>query len=292
MSPSYLHMDSSENIRRSRGATEGHPSGITSSHTSSEVSSQSFSQSCSRSSESMPSSSRRNLLVAGAVLSAIIGAGALAATTGIFSPDTLISLAAWFETLGPSAIYLYAGFYLLLELVAVPAIPLTLGAGYLFGFVKGTVAVSIASTCAAAAAFLISRYGLRDVITRFADQYPKFRAIDRAIEREGFKVVFLLRLSPLLPFSISNYLYGLTSVQFSDYVLGSWLGMMPGTIAYVSAGAAVSALSELGMHKSAVNPVLVVVGVLATIGVVWTIGKLAAEAIDMAEEEEELVQRH
>lgn len=79
-------------------------------------------------------------------------------------------------------------------------------AGYLFGVPEGTACVSVASTLAAGASFLISRYGLRDYISKLARQYPKFLSIDRAIGREGLKFVFLLRLSPLLPFALSNYL--------------------------------------------------------------------------------------
>lgn len=71
---------------------------------------------------------------------------------------------------------------------------------------------------------------------KFARKHPKFAAIDRAIGKNGFKFVTLLRLSPLLPLAASNYLYGLTSVDLGSYVLGSWLGMLPGTYAYVSAG--------------------------------------------------------
>ena len=84
------------------------------------------------------------------------------------------------------------------------------------------------------ASFLIARYALRDKIKDVADENPKFAAIDNAIGEDSFRVVALLRLSPLLPFALSNYLYGLTSVKFKPYVLASWLGMLPGTFAYVS----------------------------------------------------------
>lgn len=124
--------------------------------------------------------------------------------TGGLSGDTFVMLAEWFEALGPSAIFVYAALYFVLELLAVPATPLTLGCGYLFGVRAGTVAVSIAATAAAAGAFLIARYGLRDYTMKLASRYPKFRALDRAIGQEGFKFVFLLRLSPLLPFALSN----------------------------------------------------------------------------------------
>lgn len=224
--------------------------------------------------------SNRRLVVAGVAFTVLVVGGIVAASTGVISKDSLISLTKWFETLGPEAVVLYGALYFVLELLAVPALPLTLGAGYLFGVLKGTISVSISSSLAAGAAFLIARYGLRDTVTSLARRYPRFRAIDRAIGREGFKFVFLLRLSPLLPFSISNYLYGLTSVNFTQFFIASWLGMLPGTIAYVSAGAAVSALADLESNKvTHVNPALVVVGVIGTVGALWFAGRLASRAI-------------
>lgn len=226
------------------------------------------------------------IVIAAVALFLVLTAGAFTAASGALSPERLVAVSSWFEKLGPSAVFLYAGLYFLLELVGVPALPLTMGSGYLFGVLKGTVAVSIASTAAAAAAFLIARYGLRNSVAKLAARYPRFRAMDRAIGREGFKFVFLLRLSPLLPFAISNYLYGLTSVDLPAYVAGSWLGMLPGTIAYVSAGAAVNALTDLSAGKSSVNPGLVVLGLAATVAAISTVGKMAAEAIEAGDEEE------
>lgn len=228
------------------------------------------------------------LIVAAAVITVLIIGGVVAASTGVISKQSLLSLTEWFATLGPNAILLYGTLYFVLELLGVPALPLTLGAGYLFGVVHGTIAVSISSSLAAAAAFLVARYGLRDAVTNLAGRLTKFRAIDRAIGREGFKFVFLLRLSPLLPFSISNYLYGLTSVDFVQFCAASWLGMLPGTIAYVSAGAAVSALTELGSGKVShrVSSALVVLGFVGTIGVLWFAGRLASRIIaDIAHDE-------
>ncbi|KAL2520257.1 SNARE associated Golgi protein family [Forsythia ovata] len=111
-----------------------------------------------------------------------------------------------------------------------------MSAGLLFGSVTGTIIVSISGTVAASVAFLIARYFARERILKLVEGNKKFLALDKAIGENGFRVVFLLRLSPLLPFSLGNYLYGLTSVKFVPYVMGSWLGMLPGTWAYVSAG--------------------------------------------------------
>lgn len=230
------------------------------------------------------------LIVAAVGLLAALTVGGVAAATGALDPDRLVALSAWFEKLGPAAIILYAALYFLLELIGVPALPLTMGSGYLFGVARGTITVSVASTAAAATSFLIARYGLRNSVSRLAQRYPRFRAMDRAIGRESFKFVLLLRLSPLLPFAISNYLYGLTSVNLMPYVAGSWLGMLPGTVAYVSAGAAVSALSDLSAGKGSVNPYLVVLGLVATVGALSTIGRMATNAIE-ANQEEEVVEQ-
>lgn len=222
---------------------------------------------------------KRVVIAGGAVLT--IATGLLVALgTGVISADSFVLLAEWFEARGnTTAVLLYAVMYLVLELVAVPATPLTFGAGYLFGIPLGTAVISMSSTIAATAAFIISRYVLRDYISNIATKYPRFRAMDRAIGREGFKFVFLLRLSPLLPFSISNYLYGLTSVNLLDYVLGSWLGMLPGTIAYVSGGAAIDAVTDISGTKGTVNPVLVGIGLLATIAVLFFVGRLASNVV-------------
>ncbi|KAG8080468.1 hypothetical protein GUJ93_ZPchr0007g4799 [Zizania palustris] len=127
------------------------------------------------------------------------------------------------------------GFSIEDTVLAIPAI--TMSAGLLFGSVTGTIIVSIRGTLAATVAFLIARYFAKERILKLGEGNKKFLAIDKAIGENGFKVVTLLRLSPLLPFSLGNYLYGFTSVKFLAYVLGSWLGMLPGSWAYVSAGA-------------------------------------------------------
>lgn len=109
-----------------------------------------------------------------------------------------------------------------------PAIPLTVAAGALFGLWPGVATVSLAASIASTTAFLIARYLARDRVSAMASKNKQFAAIDRAIGKDSLRVVTLLRLSPLLPFSASNYLYGLTSVDVGSYMLGSWIGMLPG----------------------------------------------------------------
>jgi uncharacterized membrane protein YdjX (TVP38/TMEM64 family) len=167
--------------------------------------------------------------------------------------------------LGALGAVVFALVYVGAVLLFVPGSVLTVGAGLVFGVVRGTVIVSLASTTAAAAAFLIARHVARDRVEKVVRRYEKFGAIDRAIRQQGFKVVALLRLSPLVPFSISNYLYGLTAVDFRPYVLASWLGMLPGTVLYVSLGAAGAAVVGRGGERGPWGWTLLAAGLLATV---------------------------
>ncbi len=89
---------------------------------------------------------------------------------------------------------------------------------------------------AASVSFVIGRTLLRGYVERMLDDNPRIRSMDNAIERGGFKLMLLVRLSPLFPFALSNYLYGASSVRFVPYFLGTVLGFLPGTFAYVYAG--------------------------------------------------------
>ena len=158
--------------------------------------------------------------------------------------EWLKSFETWVKGMGAAGMFLYGAVYVVAVLLFVPGIVLTLGAGFLFGLGWGIAVVSVASTLAAALAFLIARYLARDAVERLARNNPRFAAIDRAIGKEGWKVVALLRLSPLVPFSLSNYLYGLTSVRFLPYVATSWVAMLPATVLYVYLGAAGRTIGE------------------------------------------------
>ncbi|KAK3166168.1 hypothetical protein QOZ80_1AG0042310 [Eleusine coracana subsp. coracana] len=191
-------------------------------------------------------------LLAGALLVGIVGGFGAAGYVYKDQINTFLTqFSSFIDGYGPAGYALFVLVYAGLEVLAIPAIPLTMSAGLLFGSVTGTIIVSVSGTLAAAVAFLIARYFARERILKLVEGNKKFLAIDKAIGENGFKVVTLLRLSPLLPFSLGNYLYGLTSVKFLPYVLGSWLGMLPGSWAYVSAGAFGRAIiqeeSEIGL---------------------------------------------
>ncbi|OIP42700.1 MAG: hypothetical protein AUK47_03765 [Deltaproteobacteria bacterium CG2_30_63_29] len=194
----------------------------------------------------------------------------------------------WTESLGAWGLVLVAVVYVPACLFAFPGSVLTLGTGFAFGVVPGTIAVSIGSTAGAAAAFLVGRRFAREAIEQKLDKYPRFRAIEGAIEQQGFKIVLLTRLSPVFPFNLLNYAYGLTKVSFKDYVLASWLGMLPGTLMFVYLGSAAGDLTQLlttgKLDGGAAQQALFWGGLLATIVVTVFVTRVARKALREAEQ--------
>ena len=193
--------------------------------------------------------------------------------------------AAWLaalQTLGPSAPAVFILVYALAAVLLFPCSLLTLGAGFLFGILKGFALVSIASTLGALGAFLIGRYAARDWVKKRLSEHPSFAAVDEAVGREGWKIVFLTRLSPIFPYNLLNYALGLTAVPLSHYALASWIGMMPGTLLYVYLGSLAGDLASLGAvaAQSPARRVAAVVGLAATAAVVVFVSKTARRALD------------
>jgi uncharacterized membrane protein YdjX (TVP38/TMEM64 family) len=184
----------------------------------------------------------------------------------------------WVEQLGPMGPALFILIYIAACVLFIPGSALTLGAGAIFGVARGSIIVSVGSTLGATAAFLVGRYIARDWIARKIEKNEKFAAIDQAVGAEGWKIVGLTRLSPVFPFSLLNYAYGLTKVSLRDYVLASWIGMMPGTVMYVYLGS----LARLGIEAQSATTaqtVLKVVGLLATVAVTVYVTRVAKKAL-------------
>lgn len=184
----------------------------------------------------------------------------------------------WVEQLGPTGPAIFILLYIAACVLFIPGSALTLGAGAIFGVVRGSIIVSIGSTLGATAAFLVGRYVARDWVARKIEKNEKFKAIDQAVGAEGWKIVGLTRLSPVFPFSLLNYAYGLTKVSLRDYVLASWIGMMPGTVMYVYLGS----LARLGVetqNATTAQTVLKIVGLLATVVVTVYVTRIAKRAL-------------
>jgi uncharacterized membrane protein YdjX (TVP38/TMEM64 family) len=191
--------------------------------------------------------------------------------------------------LGIWGVLLFILVYILAAVLFFPASILTIGAGFIFGLLLGTAIVSIAATAGAALAFLIARYLARDQIERQVANNSRFKRIDRAIGERGAKLIFLLRLSPLIPFNLSNYFFGLTAVSFWPYVLASWIGMLPGTLLYVYLGAAGKAgLSGAVGQPSGRSPweyVFFGVGLIATLVVTFWVTRIARRELSKTDNE-------
>ena len=147
---------------------------------------------------------------------------------------------------GALAVVIFAAAYVAASLLLIPGSVLTLGAGFIYGPVWGTVLVGPAATVAAMIAFAISRRLGRARIAARVQKNPKFAALDRAIGRSGFKITLLVRLSPIFPYGLLNYALGVTEIRFRDYFWATALGMLPGTVAYVYLGSLVTSATELG----------------------------------------------
>jgi uncharacterized membrane protein YdjX (TVP38/TMEM64 family) len=197
--------------------------------------------------------------------------------------DALASFLEWVRGIGPWGAVLFAAVYVPAAVLFVPGSLLTLGAGFVFGVVKGTVIVSIGSTAGAAAAFIVARSLAHDWIARRVARRTTFAAIARAVETEGFKIVLLTRLSPIFPFNLLNYVYGITSVPFRTYVLASWIGMLPGTIMYVYLGSAANSLATLlsgEVPRSTGRQALFAIGLAATVAVTIIVTRRARRELN------------
>ncbi len=188
----------------------------------------------------------------------------------------------WVSGLGPAGAVAFVAIYVLACVFMLPGSILTLGAGVVFGVVKGTAIVSVASTLGATAAFLVGRYLARDRVARRIEGNRQFLAIDEAVGREGWKIVGLTRLSPAFPFNLLNYAYGITKVSLRDYFFASWIGMFPGTVMYVYLGSLAGSLATLDRQGEGRTPVqwaLYVIGLLATVAVTLYVTRIARRAL-------------
>lgn len=193
-------------------------------------------------------------------------------------PDFLESL----RRKGAWGMIAFVAAYVVACVCLLPGSLLTLGAGAVFGLARGFMLVSLASTLGATASFLIGRFAARDWVAGRAARHPRFAAIDAAVGEEGWRMVGLLRLSPVFPFNLLNYALGLTRVRLRDYLVASWIGMMPGTLLYVWLGAAAGDAVGLAKGRQARQPVewvLYAAGLLATVWVTVRITRLSRAAL-------------
>ncbi len=185
------------------------------------------------------------------------------------------------SSLGPAAPIAFVAIYVVACVLFIPGSLLTIGGGAVFGVVRGSIYVSIAATAGATAAFLVGRYFARDAVARKIAGNPRFRAIDDAVAREGWNIVLLTRLSPVFPFNLLNYAYGLTRVRLADYVIASWIGMLPATVMFVYIGSLGGDLARAsaGGGPAGLRWALNAIGFLATVAVALYATRIATRAL-------------
>ena len=182
--------------------------------------------------------------------------------------EWLSTAALWTESHRRVAWLLFLAAYTLATVLVVPGTILSLAAGFAFGLPVGVLLVSAGSLAGAGAAFLVGRFFARDWVARRVAGLRTFAALDKATRQDGFLIVFLTRLSPLFPFNLLNYAFGLTAVRFKDYLLASWIGMAPGILRHVYIGSAAQHLGELtdGRIEAGMGGrVLFIAGLVATL---------------------------
>jgi uncharacterized membrane protein YdjX (TVP38/TMEM64 family) len=215
------------------------------------------------------------IVLAGIVLIALLAAMRLLPLGG-----WIASFQAWVKELGPIGYVVYILAYMVFCVVGLPASPLTIGAGAIFGFVAGTIIVVIGATLGATLSFLLARTVMRRRIEAVTAKNAKFRALDRAITREGGRIVFLVRLAPVFPFAYINFAFGLTGVRTLTYIVATFFGIIPVTLAfvYISATAAEAATADMSTARLALN---IAGGVLAVVATAF-VTRVATRAIKRA----------
>ncbi|XP_024364870.1 uncharacterized protein [Physcomitrium patens] len=178
--------------------------------------------------------------------------------------------------------------YIPCTVLAIPASILTLGGGYLFGLMLGFLTDSVGSTMGATAAFWVGRTIGRSYVTSKLKDYPQFQAIAVAVRKSGFKIVLLLRLVPLLPFNVLNYLLSVTPIGITTYIIASWIGMMPSTLAFVYVGTTIKDIADIThgeSHFTKTRIIMLAVGLATTVVVGILITRIAKDALRNAIDE-------
>ena len=218
----------------------------------------------------------KNLLLIGAVFALVL------AVRFIPGRELIHTVLDWISSQGLLGYLAFFLLYVAASVFLIPASILTLGAGFVFGVVRGSLLVSASSTAGAVAAFLVGRYLARGRVASWLESDPRFDALDRAVARQGWKIVAMVRLSPLFPFILVNYAFGLTRIGLRDYALASWLGMAPATLLFVYLGSLAEELALAGVGARSRTPlewVFYAAGLAATVAVAFYVTRLARAAL-------------
>ena len=195
--------------------------------------------------------------------------------------ENIFNLSFFFNT--GIGIFAFVCIYICIVLLILPASWLSLLSGFLYGSYLGSIIVFIAASIGASAAFFISKSFFAKKIKKVISLYPKLSVMEQVVQRGGLKLILLARLSPIFPFSILNYFYGLNNIKFQDFALGL-IGIIPGTFLYCSIGSLAKSLQDLKYAQSTNNLYMTIIGVVSTFLVVYLSSKYSREYFDKSEE--------
>jgi uncharacterized membrane protein YdjX (TVP38/TMEM64 family) len=222
----------------------------------------------------MPRSAGRALRIVGglAVVAALIGLG----RSGVF--EWAIDAVA---ALGPWALPTFLVLYVLSVIAFVPSLLPNVAAGVLFGFTTGVAVSLVGAGLGAGITFGIGRLLGRGWLERRFGGDARFHSLMRLASERGWRIIVLARLTPIFPFAVANYAFGLTRMRARDYGLASMLGSIPSTLVLVSLGAAVGTLGvdDAGRERSPAEWALIALGVVATVALLWLMRRIARDAL-------------
>lgn len=217
-------------------------------------------------------------------------AGALSLIFYFDLDERLIELLQWLNDRGWQTSLLYILIVAAAIVLLLPGVIFTMGAGFVFGVIKGTILVVAGTVLGATIAFLIARYLFGERPSRWVMSHIKPATIGEVIRREGWQMIMLTRLVPLFPFKLSNYFFGLTPVRLRDFILGNTLGVIPLTLHNVYVGSIAADLTSLGKveERTTVQWTLYIMGFAFAVIALIGLTRMARRALKRIVKEEDL----
>lgn len=207
------------------------------------------------------------LLLIGAVFVACVSIGDMPAAT--------FELLEWVDELGRWGLVFYFALYIAVVIFLLPGIGFTLGAGFLFGFIWGGLVVVGALAIGSGSAFLLARYVFGKSLTRKLQENPRARLLNQGLQKEGWKIVLISRFSPIFPFKLSNYFFGLTRIPFRHFFFANLVGVIPLSLLNVYIGSLAAEFVELTQRKA--EPwewIVYLAGLFSAVGVLYLIFRM------------------
>lgn len=199
-----------------------------------------------------------------------------------------IAVLEWIDGQGAWAPFIFICLVVLSVPLVLPGFIFTLGAGFLFGLVKGVACIVVGISIGAVISFLLARYAIREQVLGYLNRHPRMDKIEEEVSRGGWKLVMFTRMIPMFPFKLSNYAFGCTRVKLKDFWLGNTLGIFPLTITNVYMGSVAGSLASIGSGVGPSSPLewgLYGAGMVVTVIAFLYLVRYAKRAIQSYQEE-------